>query len=80
MNDEKRIEELVRKLNQASFEYYYLKTYSMDNLEFDILLKELYQLELKTGYVLPNSPTLNAGSTFKKRYWEGNRNGNNRTN
>lgn len=56
-----RIEELVAKLNKASESYYNGQDEIMSNYEWDAMFDELTALEEETGYVLPNSPTQNAG-------------------
>ena len=61
MDDKKRIEELVEQLNQASEAYYNDKDEVMSNYEWDALFDELTELEKRSGYVLPDSPTQNAG-------------------
>ncbi len=53
----KRIEELVKQLNQASEQYYGGKDEGMSNYEWDALFDELAALEQETGYILPESPT-----------------------
>lgn len=57
-----RIEELVKMLNRASYEYYNTGYPIMDDAEFDYLLDELQKLEIQTGVILKDSPTINAGS------------------
>lgn len=61
MDDKKRIEELVKILNNASEAYYNGQEEIMSNFEWDSMFDELSALEEKTGYVLENSPTQNAG-------------------
>lgn len=56
-----RIEELVRILNEASEAYYNGKDEVMSNYEWDALFDELTELESRTGIVLSDSPTRNAG-------------------
>ncbi len=56
-----RIEELVSRLNEASEAYYNGKDEIMSNFEWDAMFDELSALEAETGYILPNSPTQNAG-------------------
>lgn len=58
----KRCEELVKQLNEASDAYYNGKEEVMSNYEWDALFDELTQLEEKTGYILPESPTQNTGA------------------
>ena len=57
----KRIEELVKILNQASEAYYQKDTEVMSNQEYDRLYDELVDLEKETGIVMANSPTVNVG-------------------
>lgn len=61
MDDKKRIEELVKLLNNASEAYYNGQEEIMSNFEWDSMFDELSALEEKTGYILENSPTRNAG-------------------
>ena len=62
--DEKRarIEELVRRLNEASEAYYSNKDEIMSNYEWDAMFDELSKLESETGYVPEESPTHKTGS------------------
>ena len=57
----KKCEELVQKLNEASEAYYNGKEEIMSNYEWDAMFDELSALEAETGYILPDSPTRNAG-------------------
>ncbi|MDO4617697.1 MAG: NAD-dependent DNA ligase LigA [Lachnospiraceae bacterium] len=61
MDEKKRIQELVERLNQASRAYYAEDREIMSNLEYDALYEELESLEKKTGMVMANSPTVNVG-------------------
>lgn len=56
-----KIDELVENLNRASRAYYNGADEIMPNYEWDALFDELTQLEEKTGYIRPDSPTHNAG-------------------
>ena len=56
-----RIEELVKKLNEASKEYYSNDREIMSNREYDALYDELLELEKKTGITMSNSPTVRVG-------------------
>ncbi len=58
----RRCEELVKQLNEASDAYYNGKEELMSNFEWDTLFDELAQLEQRTGYILPESPTQNTGA------------------
>lgn len=53
-----RIELLTEELNRASAAYYGGREEIMTNFEWDAKFDELRQLELETGYNLPDSPTL----------------------
>lgn len=57
----KRIEELVKKLNEASKEYYQFDREIMSNREYDELYDELVALEKKSGIVMASSPTVKVG-------------------
>lgn len=56
-----KIDALVESLNRASKAYYNGADEIMPNYEWDALFDELTQLEEKTGYIRPDSPTHNAG-------------------
>lgn len=56
-----RINELVKKLNEASKAYYQDAAEIMTNYEYDALYDELTALEKETGIVLASSPTVNVG-------------------
>ena len=58
---QKRCEELVKRLNEASEAYYGGKEELMSNYEWDAMFDELAALEAETGYILPDSPTQNTG-------------------
>lgn len=53
--------ELVKRLNEASDAYYNGRDELMSNYDWDALYDELLALETETGYILPDSPTQNAG-------------------
>lgn len=66
-----RIQELVKIINQANYEYYSLDNPTLTDQEFDKYLKELETLEEENPeLVLPNSPTKRVGGEvidkFKK--------------
>ena len=68
---EKRIDELIKKLNIANYEYYTLDTPSITDQEYDDMMDELIKLEtLNPNLVRNDSPTLRVGgqvvSGFKK--------------
>ena len=60
--EQKRMEELIKRLNKASAAYYNGADDIMDNHEWDALFKELKQLEEETGVTLPGSPTNTTGA------------------
>ena len=68
---EKRIDELIKKLNKANYEYYTLDTPSITDQEYDDMMDELIKLETNNpNLVRSDSPTLKVGgeivSSFKK--------------
>ncbi len=52
-----RMQEMIRRLNEASEAYYGGRDEIMSNFEWDALFDELTRLEEETGVVLPDSPT-----------------------
>ena len=56
-----RITELVELLNKANYAYEQENREIMSNFEYDALYDELKRLEEETGYVMAQSPTVNAG-------------------
>ncbi len=52
-----RMQEMIRRLNEASEAYYGGRDEIMSNFEWDALFDELTRLEAETGVVLPDSPT-----------------------
>jgi DNA ligase (NAD+) len=65
MDKVKRIKELTRLLNEASIAYYNSGHIIMSDAEFDILYKDLEQLETECRIVLVNSPTSKVGAEVK---------------
>ena len=70
-NIKKRIDELIKLLNKASYEYYTLDNPSITDQEYDSLMDELIILETKNpSLVRSDSPTVRIGgevvSDFKK--------------
>ena len=55
----KRMETIIKKMNEASDAYYNGLPEIMTNYEWDALFDELKKLEEETGIILPNSPTQN---------------------
>ncbi|SHJ70063.1 DNA ligase (NAD+) [Clostridium cavendishii DSM 21758] len=70
MDKIKRIEELVKNLNEYAYEYYVLSNIKVSDKEYDELYYELVSLEKETNYILPYSPTQRVGDIvlpeFKK--------------
>ncbi len=56
-HERSRMQEIIRRLNEASEAYYGGRDEIMSNFEWDALFDELSRLENKTGVVLANSPT-----------------------
>ncbi len=52
-----RMQEMIRRLNEASEAYYGGRDEIMSNYEWDALFDELSRLEAETGVSLPDSPT-----------------------
>ena len=68
---EKRIDELIKILNKASYEYYQLDKPTITDQEYDDYMDELIRLETNNPHLVrPDSPTLKVGSEviseFKK--------------
>lgn len=61
INYEKRIKELIVKLNEASREYYANNNEIMDNFTYDKLYDELEKLENISGIHMSDSPTARVG-------------------
>ena len=61
MEKRHRIEELVELLNKANYAYEQENREIMSNFEYDALYDELKRLEEETGFVMAQSPTVNAG-------------------
>lgn len=61
---EKRMEELIQKINRWNEEYYTYDEPSVTDAEYDEAYDALKQLEQETGIVLPESPTQKVGGTL----------------
>ena len=68
MDDKKRMEELVEKLNEYSYQYYTLDNPTIADVEYDRLYDELSELEKKSGIILENSPTKRVGDVVLKGF------------
>ena len=59
---DKRIDELIKKLNQANYEYYTLDNPTITDQEYDSMMDELIKLETNhPDLVRSDSPTLKVG-------------------
>lgn len=65
-----KMENLIEKINKASYSYYVLDNPIISDKEWDKMYYELLDLEKNSGIVLPNSPSLKVGGEvldgFKK--------------
>ncbi len=68
MDEKLRINELVKEINEHNYNYYTLDNPTISDDDWDKLLSELIELETKTGYILPNSPTQNVGGEILKGF------------
>ncbi len=65
----KRIEQLAKELNGHNYNYYVLSKPVISDFDFDILLKELEQLEKQyPEFITPDSPTQRVGSDLTKEF------------
>jgi DNA ligase (NAD+) len=64
----KRIQTLVKELNQHSYEYYTLSKPSISDKEYDAKYKELEKLEWENNYLLPDSPTQRIGDIVLDKF------------
>ncbi|MGO1529230.1 MAG: NAD-dependent DNA ligase LigA [Senegalia sp. (in: firmicutes)] len=68
MNKNKRIEELVEKLNELNYYYYTLDEPKLSDKEYDEIYNELLSLETETGHILANSPTRRVGGEILDKF------------
>lgn len=65
-----KMENLIKKINEASYSYYVLDNPIISDKEWDKMYYELLDLEKETGIILPNSPSQKIGGEvldgFKK--------------
>ena len=61
MDVKTRIDELIKILEEANYNYYVLDNPTISDAEYDKLYDELVALEKETGMILPNSPTQRVG-------------------
>ena len=62
MDTEKRMRQMIDALNAAADSYYNGRGEVMSDYEWDAMFDELRNMELRTGIVLPDSPTQNVSS------------------
>ena len=66
VDHKQRMKELVELLNRYNYEYYVLDSPSVSDFEYDMLLRELEELErLYPEDILPDSPTQRVGALLK---------------
>ena len=65
---EEMMQDLVKILTQANYDYYVACKPTMEDYKFDMLMKELEALEAETGIVLPDSPTQRVGSDLQENF------------
>jgi len=68
MEKHERLKQLVNELNEHNYLYYVLDNPSISDRDYDKLYDELMSLELETGIVLHNSPTLRVGGETLKGF------------
>ena len=61
MDIKEQMQELIQKLNAASYAYYQTDQEIMSNLEYDQLYDQLAQLAKESGIILSHSPTQQVG-------------------
>ncbi len=65
----RKIEELRAKLNQYNYQYYVLNDPSVSDFEYDMLMRELQELEKEhPEFADPNSPTNRVGSDLTTEF------------
>lgn len=65
----KRIAELTEQINRHNYNYYVKSAPVISDYDFDMLLKELEQLEKEhPEFVFPNSPTKRVGGDITKKF------------
>ena len=69
MDEKQRIEQLRRELHEHNYRYYVLSQPTIGDREFDLLMKELQQLESRHPELFdPNSPTQRVGSDISTEF------------
>ena len=69
-SDRIRMEDLVRKLSDASYAYYVLDNPYLSDMQWDRMYDELKELEKETGVILADSPTRKVGGEPLKGFEE----------
>lgn len=69
MNPKEQIEQITKEINQHNYNYYVLSTPTISDFEFDMLLKQLQDLEEKHPELASeNSPTKRVGGDITKNF------------
>lgn len=69
VDHKQRMKELVELLNRYNYEYYVLDSPSVSDFEYDMLLRELEELErLYPEDILPDSPTQRVGGAAQTKF------------
>ena len=64
----KEIEKLVKELNYHGYRYHVLDSPVISDEEYDRFYRGLKELEERSGYVLPDSPTQRVGATPLEKF------------
>ena len=62
------MQNLIEKVNKASYDYYVLDNPTMSDKEWDALYYRLLDLEKETGIVLKNSPSMKVGGEILDKF------------
>src|SRR3954454_3324023 len=65
----KKMSKLIDLLNKWRNEYYNLNQPSVEDAVYDKHLKELKELEIQYNFILPNSPTQQAGYLHSNKFY-----------
>ena len=69
VNDQQKIKQLRKELRKHNYNYYVLDNATISDRDFDMMLKELQELENKhPEYFDPNSPTQRVGGDVTKNF------------
>ena len=72
---EERVEALRKRINRYNYEYYVLDKPTIDDIQFDFLMKELESLEREYPQLQDvNSPTMRVGGQINKGFVQGEHN------